>query len=328
MNKKVVAFTIIGMICLVAGILVSISIGAKDISVEEIYNAIFHYDGGLNHHQLIREVRAPRMLSALLVGGMLALTGAMMQGVLKNPISEPSIMGVTQGATLAVAIASVSPVIRGMYGNFFMGLLGSFLSGILILLFSMKSAANQSISKILLAGTALSTFFLSLASVVALLGNRSQELAFWIAGGFRQANWLQVGFLVVIGGGFTIVALCMSSKINLINLGDEIAIGLGVSPERIKLITILCLIPICGVCVSVAGNIGFVGLFIPHIIRKLVGSDYRVVMPLSFLWGSVILLVADIFARTLMAPYELPVGLFTACIGVPVFLMLVRKENR
>ena len=153
-------------------------------------------------------------------------------------------------------------------------------------------------------------------------------MAFWIAGGFRQANWLQVGFLAIVGGIFTILSLCMSGKINLVNLGDEVAIGLGVSPEKIKFYTILFLIPICGLCVSVAGNIGFVGLFIPHIIRKIIGNDYRKLMPLSFLWGSVILVVADILARTLIAPYELPVGLFTACIGVPVFLLLVRKENR
>ena len=327
MNKRVVILTIVGLLGLIIAVLASISIGAKDISIEEIYNAIFHYDGGMNQ-QLIREVRAPRMLSALLVGGMLALTGAMMQGVMRNPVSEPSIMGITQGATLAVAISSISPVIGGIYGNFFMGLFGALISGGLILLFSMKSASNQSISRILLAGTALSTFFLSLASVIALLGNRSQELAFWIAGGFRQANWLQVGFLAIVGGIFTILSLCMSGKINLVNLGDEVAIGLGVSPEKIKFYTILFLIPICGLCVSVAGNIGFVGLFIPHIIRKIIGNDYRKLMPLSFLWGSVILVVADILARTLIAPYELPVGLFTACIGVPGFLLLVRKENR
>ena len=122
--------------------------------------------------------------------------------------------------------------------------------------------------------------------------------------------------------------MTLSGKINLVNLGDEVAIGLGISPEKVKLLTILCIIPICGVCVAVAGNIGFVGLFVPHIIRKLIGNDYRKLMPVSFLWGSVILLFADILARKLMAPYEMPVGLFTACIGVPVFLMLVRKEKK
>lgn len=327
MNKKLVIIATTGILFLVIGMMASMLIGAKDIPMKEVLGAILGQTDGINA-QLVREIRAPRMFCSLLVGGMLALTGTMMQGVLRNPISEPSIMGVTQGATLAVAISAVSPLIGGMYGNFFMALLGSAISGVLILLFSMRNASMRSLSKILLAGTALSTFFLSLASVVALLGNRSQELAFWIAGGFRQANWLQVLFLLVIGGIFSIASLMLSGKINLINLGDEVAIGLGTSPERVKMLTILFLIPICGVCVAVAGNIGFIGLFVPHIIRKIIGNDYRKLMPLSFLWGSVILIFADILARKLMAPYELPVGLFTACFGVPVFLMLVRKERK
>ena len=327
MNKKLVIVATTGVLFLIIGMLASMMIGAKEIPIDEVLGAILGQQDGING-QLVREVRAPRMLSAALVGGMLALTGTMMQGVLRNPISEPSIMGVTQGATLAVAISAVSPLIGGMYGSFFMALLGSAISGVLILLFSMKNASMRSLSKILLAGTALSTFFLSLASVVALLGNRSQELAFWIAGGFRQANWLQVVFLLVIGGIFSILALSISGKINLINLGDEVAIGLGISPEKIKMLTILFLIPICGICVAVAGNIGFVGLFIPHIMRRLIGNDYRKLMPVSFLWGSVMLVFADILARQLMAPYELPVGLFTACFGVPIFLMLIRKEKK
>ena len=173
----------------------------------------------------------------------------------------------------------------------------------------------------------MSTFFLSLASVVALLNNRSQELAFWAAGGLRSAGWMQVLFLTVIGGGFGILSLILSGKINLISLGDEAAAGLGASPEKIRLQTILYTIPICAVCVAAAGNIGFIGLFVPHILRKITGSDYRILMPLSCLYGGSILVLADILARTLSAPYELPVGLFTACIGVPVFLLLVRKER-
>ena len=133
--------------------------------------------------------------------------------------------------------------------------------------------------------------------------------------------------LLFVGGIFSILALLMAGKINLISMGDEVAIGLGISPEKIKLYTIICLIPICGVCVAAAGNIGFVGLFIPHIIRKIIGNDYRKLMPLSFLYGSVILVFSDIAARMLIEPYELPIGLFTAGIGVPVFLLLVRKEK-
>lgn len=327
MKIKIGILTAVGVLLLFIGMIASIHIGAKNIPLNEVYRAIVLPDDSINA-QLVREVRLPRMLCAVLTGGMLALTGTMMQGVMRNPIAEPSVLGVTQGASLAVAISAVSPVISGVYSNFFMALIGAFISGILILLSTMQRASNQSISRILLAGTAMSTFFLSLASVVALLGNRSQELAFWIAGGFRQAGWTQVFFLLIIGGFFSIASLLLSGKINLICLGDEAATGLGISPEKIKLFTILYLIPICGVCVATAGNIGFIGLFIPHIIRKVIGNDYRTLMPLSFLYGSIILVFADIAARTISAPYELPVGLFTACIGVPVFLLLVRKEKR
>ena len=144
----------------------------------------------------------------------------------------------------------------------------------------------------------------------------------------RNLTYHQAAFLFAVGGSFSILALSLSGKINLISLGDEAAIGLGVAPEKVKRKTVLCIIPICAVCVAAAGNIGFVGLFVPHIIRKLNGNDYRKLMPLSFLYGSVILVLADIAARTILAPYELPIGLFTACIGVPVFLWLVRKEKK
>lgn len=327
MKNKSWILTAAGTLLLFVGIIASIHIGAKKIPLSDIYHGLFHYEGTI-HDQLIRDVRLPRTVCAVLAGGMLAMTGTMMQGVLRNPVAEPTVLGVTQGATLAVSISSVSALAGGVYGNFFMALAGAAISGGMILLFTMKSAANQSISRILLAGTALSTFFLSLATVAALLGNRSQELAFWVAGGFRQAGWIQAAFLFAVGGSFSILALSLSGKINLISLGDEAATGLGVAPEKVKRKTVLCIIPICAVCVAAAGNIGFVGLFVPHIIRKLNGNDYRKLMPLSFLYGSVILVLADIAARTILAPYELPIGLFTACIGVPVFLWLVRKEKK
>lgn len=326
MKLKLWLLTAVGLLLLLAGMTASIHIGAKNIPASDIYHALFEFENTLND-QLVRDVRLPRMLCAVLAGGMLSLAGTMMQGVMRNPIAEPSIMGVTQGAVLAVAVASVTSMAGSHYSTFFMALGGALLSGGFLFLFTMHSASNQNISRILLAGTALSTFFLSLASITALLGNRSQELAFWIAGGFRQAGWIQTMFLTVIGGTFSIAAFFMAGRINIISLGDEAAAGLGLPPVKIKLETILCLIPICAVCVAAAGNIAFIGLFVPHILRRLTGNDYRKLMPLSFLYGSVLLVAADIAARTVSAPYELPVGLFTACIGVPVFLLLIRKEK-
>lgn len=314
--------TAAGMLLLFTGIGISLTVGAKQISIQEIVHAFFHYQGSLED-QLIRDVRLPRILAGVFVGGFLASAGAMMQGVLKNPVTEPSIMGITQGAVLAVAIASVS------FGNTFIAaLLGASLSGVLIFTFTLQKASYQAVSNILLAGTSMGMFFISLASMVALLNNRSSELAFWVAGGLRNLQWSQVGILIGVGSIFFILCLFLTHKMNIIAMGDEVASGLGVSSSRTKLKAIVYIIPICAVCVACVGNISFVGLFVPHVLRKCKCQDYRVLVPLSFIYGAVVLVFADILARSLMAPYELPVGVFTAGIGVPIFLWLVRKENR
>lgn len=250
-----------------------------------------------------------------------------MQGVTRNPIAEPSVMGMTQGATLAVAIVSTNATFYGVLGNTVAALIGALFSGILVLLFSMQKASNMSMSRLLLAGTAMSTFFISMASVIAMLNNRSQELSFWITGGFRTAGWNQVKLLLIVGGICVILAMILSHKINIVSLGEEVAIGLGINPVKIRFFTIILLIPMCAVSVATAGNIAFVGLIVPHIIRRVVGIDYRAVMPLSFLFGSALLVWSDIAARMVNAPYETPIGLFTAMIGVPIFIALVRKER-
>ncbi|MBS6181884.1 iron ABC transporter permease [[Clostridium] innocuum] len=325
MRSRVSITAAIGILLLLQGIVLSVLIGAKDIPFDDVLHALFEYQGTL-HDQLIRNVRLPRALSALLCGGLLAASGVMMQGILRNPIAEPSILGITQGSVLFVACASVFPLLAAV-GNFWMALLGAGCSGLVLFLFAVKNAGRQDVSRILLAGTAFSMFFLSTASLTALVQNRSQELAFWIAGGFRQADWGAVIGLGVVTLFCMSVFLRLSGRVNLLSLGDEAAISLGVDAAGLKKQVILAMIPLCAMCVAVAGNIGFVGLFVPHILRRVLSRDIRYLLPLSFLYGGVMLVFADIAARTLSAPYELPVGLFTAILGIPVFLLLVRKEG-
>lgn len=324
--KRAVVFAA-GVVLVAAGVLVSVSVGAKSIALPDVVGAVFDYDEAVLDHVLVRDARLPRALCAVLVGGILALSGAMMQGVLRNPVAEPSVMGVNQGATLMVSVSLVAGLAGGALGSFFMALVGAAVSGGLLLLFTLTNSANQSMARVLLAGTAMSTFFLAFATMVGLLGNRSQELAFWVAGGLRQTGWTQVGVLAAVGGAFSALSFAWSGKINVLNLGDEFACGLGIRPTRVKLQVVAMLVPLCGVAVAVAGNIGYIGLFIPHIMRRVIGNDYRVLMPASFVFGAAVLVWADIAARMAMAPYELPVGLFTAIIGVPVFLALVRRER-
>ena len=191
----------------------------------------------------------------------------------------------------------------------------------------MKIASNLFLSCLFLAGTALSTFFISLATIIALLTNQSQNLAFWISGGFRATTWESVKLVSIIGGMGTVVSLLLSRKINTLSLGEEVCIGLGQNPVKIRLYTLLLIIPMCAVSVAVAGNIAFIGLIVPYIVRKVVGSDYRLIMPISFLGGATLVIWADVLARLVNQPYETPIGLFTSLVGVPLFIWMVRKEG-
>lgn len=326
MNKKAVAFISTCSIIAITGLVVAISAGAKSIPLQTVWNSIFHYEDILDM-QLVRDVRIPRVICTALVGGILGVTGAMMQGVTRNPIAEPSLMGITQGATLAIAIAGASQSIYGLLGNTVAAFIGALFSGLLVLAFSLKNARNMNLSRLLLAGTALSTFFISMATIIALLTNKSQNLAFWVSGGFRAVTWNSVKLVLVVGGIATIIALFMAPKINVVNLGEDVCIGLGENPVKIRLFTLLLLIPMCAVCVAVAGNIAFIGLIVPHIVRKLFGQDYRMIMPVSFLFGATLVIWADVLARLVNQPYETPIGLFTSLVGVPLFIWMIRKEN-
>ncbi len=326
MKKKAAVFVSITGIMAVIGLITAVSCGAKSIPLKTIWDSLFHFEETLDM-QLVRDLRLPRAICTALIGGFLGITGAMMQGVTRNPIAEPSIMGVSQGATLAIAIIGMSPTLYGMLGNSVAALIGAGVSGILVLLFSIQNARNMNISRLLLAGTALSTFFISLASMIGILSNKSQNLAYWINGGFRTATWKSVWLLLIVGGICTVLALLLSPRINIVNLGEDVAIGLGEKPVRVRVYTLLLIIPLCAISVSVAGCIGFVGLIVPHVVRKIVGVDYRLIMPISFLAGGCLLIWADVAARLVNEPYETPIGLFTALIGVPFFIYLVRKER-
>lgn len=326
MTKRNIFFIVAGVLLTFLGILLSTSIGAKDIPFDVVIDSIFNYENILEK-QLVRDVRLPRAISAALVGGMLALTGSVMQGVTRNHVAEPSIMGMTGGATLAVAITTVNSSLFGLFGNTIAALVGAFISGILVLIFSMQKASNMNITKLLLAGSAISTFFLSLASVIALLNNRSMELAFWVAGGLRGATFTNVIYLILVGVTCSIVLFSFARKINILSMGDDIATSLGINVTKVRFLSILFMIPIIAITVASAGNIGFVGLIIPHITRKIVGTNYSLILPFSFVFGALLLTYADIVARMINHPYETPVGLFTTAIGVPIFLYLVRKRD-
>ena len=325
-NKKTYAFigACVGMA--IVGMIIAITFGAKKIPIRVIYDSIFHFEDVLDM-QLVRDVRIPRVICTAIIGGLLGVSGAMMQGVTRNPIAEPSLMGISQGAMLAVAISNAIPGMFGTGGNLVAAFIGAGISGALVLLFSMQNARNMNLSRLLLAGTAISTFFVSIATVIALLTNKSQNLAFWVAGGFRSVTWNSVWLALIVGGISIVCSFVLSGRINIVSLGEEVAIGLGENPVRVRAYVFLLIIPMCAVSVAVAGSIGFVGLIVPHFVRSIVGVDYRKIIPISFVCGATLMIWADAVARLVNQPYETPVGLFTSLIGVPLFLYMIRKER-
>ena len=325
-SKRLSIFLICSLLLLVVGLVLAVRLGSVHIAFSDIFNSIFNYSENLEL-MLVRYVRIPRALSVLMTGGILGVTGAMIQGVTRNPIAEPSILGVSQGATLVIAIFYAAGIGITTKNVMIASFIGALITGLIVLGFISKKANNNSIAKILLAGTAMSTFFVSLTTVIGLLTNQSQMIGFWVSGGFRNATWADFKLVFIVGIIGLIITMILSPKINILNLGDDVAIGLGESPEKIRFITLMVMIPMIAAAVAVGKNIAFVGLIIPQVVRKILGEDYRKNIPCSFLLGAVLLTYADIAARMLFNPYETPIGVFTAIIGIPFFISVARKER-
>ena len=325
-KKHTALFVSCSLLLLVLGMVLAVKLGSVPISFSDIFDSIFNYNENLEL-MLVRDVRIPRLLSVIFTGGILGVTGAMIQGVTKNPIAEPSILGVSQGATLVIAIFYAAGIAINTTNVMIASFIGAFITGLIVLMFISKKANNNSISKILLAGTSMSTFFISLTTIIGLLSNQSQMIGFWVSGGFRNVTWQDFKLVLVVGIIGLIIGILLSPKINILNLGDDVAIGLGENPEKIRFMTLMVIIPMCAAAVAVGKNIAFVGLIVPQIVRKILGEDYKKNIPCSFLLGAVLLTYADICARMLFNPYETPIGVFTSLIGIPFFISVARKER-
>lgn len=334
LKKKTLAYSlmIIGLVLLLAGMAMSISLGAKQIDFSTILQSLYTNNNDVNI-KIIRDVRIPRAIAAALIGGFLAVAGAIMQGITRNPIAEPSVMGITQGATFMIAVAFVLQRINpnlviGSFGLMIFAFLGASISGFLVYFVSSRSARKVDPVKLALAGTALGTLLISLAMGISMYFNLAQQLSFWISGGLVSANWQGVKLLLIVGGIALVGAIIMAPKITILSLGEEVAIGLGEKTNIVRFISLIIVICLTGASVSVAGNIVLVGLIVPQIAKVIVGSDYKYIIPSSMILGSVLLVYSDIMARMINPPYETPIGSLTALIGVPMFIYLVRKDAK
>jgi iron complex transport system permease protein len=326
---------LLGTIILIAGTLLlifsiglSIIFGVSDISLGTVWNSIFHYDATNTSHQIIQRLRLPRAVAAVLIGAMLAASGAIMQGMTRNPLASPQIMGVTSGATFMIAIALVFlPGLSNVQLLIF-AFAGAGLG--LGLVFGVGLLARTGLTpvKLALAGTAITALLGSFSNAMAIHFDVARDLSFWYAGGVANVQWDTVKLLfpaAVIG---MILALFISGSVTTLSLGEDVATGLGLKTGAVKIAGVLVVLILTGAAISVGGTIGFVGLVIPHITRFIVGPDYRWIIPCSAILGGILLNFADILSRMVNPPFETPVGALTALIGVPFFIYLARREGK
>lgn len=317
-----------GIIALLLGITLSVSLGAADIKLSSVWEAMFHYNPDIAHHLIIHDLRMPRVIGSAMVGAAFAVAGALMQGITRNPMADSGLLGLNAGAVFVMALCfAFYPGISFLMliGFAFLGAAGG--AG-LVFGVSAFSRGGMNPVRLVLAGSAVTGLLLALSEGVALYFNIGQDLAFWFAGGVAGTNWEQLRLMTPWVGGALIIAILLSRSVTLLSLGEEVAVGLGQNTKLIKCITMFIVLVLAGSSVAVVGPVGFVGLIIPHLTRLLVGVDYRWIIPSSAVLGSLLVVLGDLAARMINPPYEAPLGALIAMIGVPFFLYLARKERR
>jgi iron complex transport system permease protein len=317
-----------GLILLMASMGLAISVGAAQINFTTVWNSILNYDPSREADRIIVSLRLPRELGAAIVGAAFAVSGAIMQGMTRNPLADPGLLGLNAGASLALACVFAFNTGANYFTVMMISFIGAGIGAGMVFGLGSMSRGGLSPIRITLAGAAVSALLSSLGEGIALYFKLSQDLAFWTAGGVSGTNWAQLKLIVpvVIVGIF--IAVMFSRQLTILSFGEEVARGLGQRTLLTKIILMTVVLILAGAAVSLVGAIAFVGLMVPHIVRFLVGTDYRWIIPCSAMFGSVLMVLADTFARTVNAPYETPVGAVVAMIGVPFFLYLARKGGR
>lgn len=318
---------VLALIILGVAALASLYIGVRYISVHEIMYSIINYNPSNVNEMVVQSLRVPRMLAAIIVGVSFAISGALMQGVTNNPMASPSVLGITSGASFGLAIGMILFPQLSLNGSIIFSFLGSALATICILALAKRVGGKATPVYLALAGTAISAVFTAVTHMLVVFFQVAQELSFWTAGGISGVRMEQIILSLpwtIVG---VLIAMYISKSVTLLSFGEEVAIGLGSNLGRVRALAGVTVLILSGSAVALAGPIGFIGLVIPHITRKLVGVDYRFVIPFSGLFGAVLVMLADILARVVNPPFETPLGAITAIVGAPFFIYLANRKG-
>ena len=324
-NKKFVFSIILCLALLSIMVIFSISLGAKSIAFSKVADVLLGNDPDSLEAAIILQ-RIPRSVFGILAGGALGISGALMQSITRNPIADPSILGVNTGASLFVVVGIAFFNITVAYQYIWLAIIGAGVTAVFVYSVASMGKDGATPLKLALSGSAVSIVLGSLVSTIMLPNNRVMEaFRFWQVGSIESATWENImlisPFLIV---GF-IISMFISGYLNNLALGDEAATALGTNVVMTRTIGALSSVLLCGATTALAGPIGFVGLIIPHIIRLIFGSEMSKMLPLSFLGSAILMLISDIIGRIISLPGETEVGIVTAVLGAPVFILAIRK---
>ncbi|QBP39916.1 FecCD family ABC transporter permease [Paenisporosarcina antarctica] len=304
----------------------SLVYGYTNTTWADAFLAFFHPTTS-NEHIIIRDVRFPRAVIAAFVGACLGVSGAIMQSITRNPLSSPSILGVNAGASFFVVVGVVFLSVQSLQSYMWLSFAGATFAFSLVFILSSTGREGLTPLKLTLAGSAITALFASFTQGLLVLNETAlDQVLFWLAGSVANRPL----DLLVNALPYMVVALLLAfvraKELNVLSIGDDVAVGLGQRTAWIKFFFGACAVVLAGSAVAVAGPIGFVGIIIPHLIRSLVGLDHRWILPYSAMGGAALLLLADIGGRYVLMPRELPVGVMTALIGVPFFIFVARRK--
>jgi iron complex transport system permease protein len=316
------------VVLLVVAVLLGVRFGSVPISTAQVW-AVLTGGGDGPTRDIVLRLRLPRVLLALLVGGGLAIAGTTFQALLRNPLVEPYILGISGGASVgAVLMLALGWAVAGSWVLPLAAFAGALLAIALVFRVATSTGRAMDVRVLLLAGVVIAAFFSAcIAFILAVSPARTvQSAVLWIMGSLAAATWRSVLLAAAYTLPATLLLVRLARPLNLMAIGEETAHHLGADVEGVKRLSLVTAALVTAAGVAVAGVIGFVGLVVPHALRLLVGSDHRALLPLSFLAGGVFLALADLAARLVLAPTEIPIGVITAFVGVPFFLVLLRRS--
>lgn len=308
------------LLCMLA----SIAFGAADIQPATVWAAVTAFDPTDTSHLIIQTLRMPRALTAALVGAALATAGAIMQGLTRNPLADPGLLGIEAGAALAVVAAVMFFRISAMSSYALFAFAGAGITALVVYALGSMGRGGATPFKLTIAGAAITALLSSFTTAILLFNERTlEEVRFWLVGSVagRDMTLVMQATPYVVGG--LLLSLVLARQITTLALGDDVAAGLGQNVALIKALATVATVVLAGISVALAGPVGFVGLVIPHMVRFFVGVDYRWILPYAMLLGGSFLVASDVAGRIIARPSELAVGVMTALIGGPTFIALV-----